>query len=548
MNTLKNNAYHILGLDITASEKEILKRSKEIINRLKIDDHPEYDLDIGIFKDFRTEDAVKEALQRLQAPKKRIKEYFFWFQIADSVDEQALGLLKTKDYLNAIRIWQNAAEGESAKAFLYKRNLAILYCIVLSVENDQHYLQDSLNTWKAILDSDKFWASFSKMYKLHDEQTASDDVISDFKKHVISYLSDIYTELHELQNDPEYIHEFQRVFSAKGEKIEKKVLNPVYQTIHEAVEKLEKMNVSADNKFDKEESDQIKNAVGVIQSELNKLIDLGLYDDSQTKIMRDRAANALRGIVLDLHNNLSELQKSQKLLEVAVNIAGTDSLKNKLKDELEQIEKNVKDDAENSMVVEIASTFKTSHVVFKNSYVEYNGKKIFFKDAKSISFDSTATTSRVYGVPVSTSYSYRWSVVSDQDTISISLSASRDESKQKNEWVKLVGLASNLIAPLIVKRLAEQIMDKGETITFGSVKFSKQGYSKEKFKLFGKNETLFVYWSDTIYIPKFHQGQVVLWEDKDGKSSVFASVPMSTPNAVVLPELVQACYDRRERK
>lgn len=548
MNTLKNNAYHILGLDITASEKEILKRSKEIINRLKIDDYPEYDLDIGIFKDFRTEDAVKEALQRLQAPKKRIKEYFFWFQIADSVDEQALGLLKTKDYLNAIRIWQNAAEGESAKAFLYKRNLAILYCIVLSVENDQHYLQDSLNIWKAILDSDKFWASFSKMYKLHDEQTASDDVISDFKKHVISYLSDIYTELHELHNDPEYIHEFQRVFSAKGEKIEKKVLNPVYQTIHEAVEKLEKMNVSADNKFDKEESDQIKNAVGVIQSELNKLIDLGLYDDSQTKIMRDRAANALRGIVLDLHNNLSELQKSQKLLEVAVNIAGTDSLKNKLKDELEQIEKNVKDDAENSMVVEIASTFKTSHVVFKNSYVEYNGKKIFFKDAKSISFDSTATTSRVYGVPVSTSYSYRWSVVSDQDTISISLSASRDESKQKNEWVKLVGLASNLIAPLIVKRLAEQIMDKGETITFGSVKFSKQGYSKEKFKLFGKNETLFVYWSDTIYIPKFHQGQVVLWEDKDGKSSVFASVPMSTPNAVVLPELVQACYDRRERK
>src|ERR1700739_5148409 len=189
--TLKNNAYHILGLDTTASEKEILKRSKEIANRLKIDDQPIYDLDIGVFEDFRTEESVKDALQRLQAARKRIKEYFFWFQIADDVDEQALGLLKHKDYLNAIRIWEHASDGETAKAYLYKRNLAILYCMVLSVEDDKQYLHDSLIAWKAVVDSDKFWSSFTKAYKLHDEQPASDDVISDFRKHVIEYLSDI---------------------------------------------------------------------------------------------------------------------------------------------------------------------------------------------------------------------------------------------------------------------------------------------------------------------------------------------------------------------
>ena len=68
-----------LGLDTSASEKNILKRSKEIVNHLKVDDTPVYDLDVGFLKDFRTEDAVKDALQRLQASKKRIKEYFFWY-------------------------------------------------------------------------------------------------------------------------------------------------------------------------------------------------------------------------------------------------------------------------------------------------------------------------------------------------------------------------------------------------------------------------------------------------------------------------------------
>lgn len=545
--SLKNNAYHILGLDTSASEKELLKRSKEIINRIKIDDTPEYDLDLGMFENFRTEDSVKGALQKLQAPKKRIREYFFWFQISDNIDEQALGLLKQKDFLNAIRTWQNVAEGDGAKSYFYRKNLAILYCMVLSVENDKQYLQDSLTTWKSILDSDKFWSAFSKAYKLHDEQTASDEVVSDFKKHVVAYLSDIYTELHELHNDNDYIQQFQSIFSAKGEKVEKKILNPVYQTIHGAVEKLENLKVSEDGKLDKEESESIRNAIGVIQTEMNKLIDLGLYDDSQTKIMRDRAANALRSVVLDLHNNLSELDKSENLLQVAIKFAGTESLKNKLNNELEQIQKNVTDDAENALAIEIPGTFRSSTIVFKNTFVEYGNKKIFYKDATGISFDSTATRHSVYGIPTGTSYVYNVSVRSDKETISISLTASKDESKAKEDWVKLIGLVSGLVQPILVKTIVDRIFSKGEVIKFGEVEFSKQGYSKMKFKLFSKNEKLIVYWSDTIYIPKMFQGQVIMWEDKDGKSVEFAQIPMTVPNAVIIPDLVQACYDNREQ-
>lgn len=547
-NTLKNNAYHILGLDVSASEKDISKRSKEILNRLLADNTPEYDLDIGMFSDFRTEDSVKDALQRLQSQKKKIKEYFFWLQIADSVDEQVLKFLKTKDYSNAIKTWQNVSDGDGTKNLLYKKNLAILYCLVLSVENNEEYLKDSLRAWEDLINSDKFWTSFSKIYRLHDEQTASEDVINDFRKHVVELLSDIYTELHQIHKDNNYVNEFQKTFSIKGEKIEKNVLAPAYQVINKAVEGLEKMEVSKDGKFDKDESEVIKKYITSVQEELNKLIDLGLYDDSQTKIMRDRAANALRSIVIDLHNNLSELEKSKRLLEIAVSLAGTDSLKNKLKGELDQIEKNVKDDAESVVVIELPGMFKTSTIVFKNNFLEYNNKRFFYKDVDSIAFHSTATKHSVYYIPTGTTYDYSFSLISGQENISISLNASKDESENKEKWVQLISLASAMIQPLIIKKTIDKIFNRGEEVKIGDVTFTKKGYYRIKWKMFGENEKLWVYWSDTIYIPKMFQGEVILWEEKEGKSAQFTSVSMSTPNAIIIPDLVQACYDNREDK
>jgi len=547
-NTLKNNAYHILGLDVSASEKDISKRSKEILNRLLADDTPEYDLDIGMFGDFRTEDSVKDALQRLQSQKKKIKEYFFWLQIADSVDEQVLKFLKTKDYSNAIKTWQNVSDGDGTKNLLYKKNLAILHCLVLSVENNEEYLKDSLRAWEDLINSDKFWTSFSKIYRLHDEQTASEDVINDFRKHVVELLSDIYTELHQIHKDNNYVNEFQKTFSIKGEKIEKNVLAPAYQVINKAVEGLEKMEVSKDGKFDKDESEVIKKYITSVQEELNKLIDLGLYSDSQTKIMRDRAANALRSIVLDLHNNLSELEKSKRLLEIAVSLAGTDSLKNKLKGELDQIEKNVKDDAESVVVIELPGMFKTSTIVFKNNFLEYNNKRFFYKDVDSIAFHSTATKHSVYYIPTRTTYDYSFSLNSGQENISISLNASKDESENKEKWVQLISLASAMIQPLIIKKTIDKIFNRGEEVKIGDVIFTKKGYYRIKWKMFGENEKLWVYWSDTIYIPKMFQGEVILWEEKEGKSTQFTSVSMSTPNAIIIPDLVQACYDNREDK
>lgn len=338
---LKHNAYHILGLDTSVEIKDVQRRAKEIEHRLSIGDMPEYDLDIAVSGQIRTKESVREAVQRIQNSKKKIKENFFWFRIVDDVDEQAFKSAAQGDYQNAVRLWQNASETNNTKSFFYKKNLALLLCFILLEENNKGHLRDSIATWKELTDSSKFWTQFIKDYKARDE-SANQDFLLEFKSKVTSDLADFYADLHEIHKDSEYITEFQAAFSTRGEKIEKSILNPAFRSINAIVESLESMKVSEDGVLDKDEKNQIKQHLDNLQSEFNKLIELGLYDDSQTKVMRDRAADALRSISLDIHNNLDDLPVAERLLTIAVQFVGTSGMKHKVQQDLDTLENNKK--------------------------------------------------------------------------------------------------------------------------------------------------------------------------------------------------------------
>lgn len=344
-NILKQNSYYVLGLDSSASHRDILKRSKEIINRLKIDDLPGYDLDLDVFEGFRTEESVKKAVQKLSNPQKRLREYFFWFQIMDKVDDQAIGLLQNNDYIEAIRVWENNSEKDTTRAFLYKKNLAILYCLLLFTKDSKTHLKQSLKLWKELIDSDKFWSAFTKVYKLHDEFDINKKTLDEFKSSIASSVADIYTELSQLHNDHKYIEESSNILGAKGSLAEKTILNPIYQNIVEITVKLESLNVSEDGTFDEQESQTIRQLVEKAQEEFIKLVDMGLYEDSQSQVVRDKMADAIRIVVLDLHNNLSETDHAIKLMNVALGIVGTRPFKNKIEKDmsiLKEVQKNAK--------------------------------------------------------------------------------------------------------------------------------------------------------------------------------------------------------------
>jgi len=251
---IKNNAYRVLGLDNGVNQKEILKRYKEIITRLKIDDRPEYNLDMNLTSDLRTEESATDALKRLQNVKNNVIENFFWFQIRDSIDESALNELRDGKYDHAILTWADASETENSMGLFYKKNLTLLYYFMLVQEENDEYLRESILNWNEIINSDKFWESFTKIYGLNNGQSENTEFIFEFRTNVKKYVSDIYTDLYQQYKNPKYIKKFQEIIGTSGEKVEKTLLKPIHQSIYDTIEELNNIDFENKSILNKKES------------------------------------------------------------------------------------------------------------------------------------------------------------------------------------------------------------------------------------------------------------------------------------------------------
>lgn len=572
-NLIMHNAYRIFGLDNNANQKDILKRYKEIINRIKIDDYPQYDLDLEIDQKFRNEDIVNDSLKRLQNIKSNIIEYFFWFQISDDVDEEALNYLKNNDYTNAIQTWQNAAEINNSTSLFYKKNLAVLYCLFLLTEQNSDFLRESLSNWHEIIDSDKFWIGFKKKYGMINDQIANTELINEFRKNVVKYISDIYADLYQQHHDPKYVKEFQDVFEVSGDKTEN-LLKPIHNSIYETIEELDKISqeespnnstksdkkcdncgdASAKKYFDYDDGsvlcetcrksigkewkkrvddleetiegskkvwNNVQKTIAKLQSQLEQLRKMGLYENNQSKIVRDHAAQSIRDVSVHIHNMAHMSRQSAELMNLAIRIAGTESVKERFSTDLQKIHEIADDDDKTALVLSIPKLFGKKDLIVKNNFMEYKEKKIYYNDVVAISYHNEETK-------------YNFVIYSSTDKIDLTFSNHQDL------WYELINIARQYIEPIIVAKLAKAIFEQNRSIQIGNVSIDKNGIHKSKL-LRGLESVL---WADSsIYTPKLHQGTVILFKEKNNFPKEFTTIKLEYSNAAILPELVTACYN-----
>lgn len=535
--SLRDNAYHVLGLTGAATSKQILQRSNEIVQRLKIDDIPEYELDIPAYGNRRTEASVKDALRRLQAPRTRLPEYFFWFRFAGDVDTTASALLSRGDLDGAIEIWRSGID--PAAPLVRRRNLAIALTVSLlgaASLPPEGRLEESLLTWSNIIDNADFWKDFAEEYR-QDAESLSEEALADFRNRVSSDLSDVYAEIRELHGGDALVSQFQKHFGTHGRKIEEDILNPAFLAVRAAIEQIVAVTPGPTTERGRNGLAQMKGPIATMQAEFNKLIDAGLYETSATRLLRDDAATAIRTAAIAVHNHRDELEAAAKLLDISYAIVGTESLGAMLDVDIEQIRKNIDSIETDTITIDIPGASGGGTIVFRPNHVAYGKKKIFYEDMTKVAYNAMMRSVNL--IPYS--QTYRFMAGSPEQTIDISWGTTLyiGNGKKQDAWAKIANIATHLIVPQIVKNMTHAIFFREKSVPIGNLLFTKEGYSRGK--MFGGREI--VRWTDRIYPPSISSGNVMLWTNRNGKRILFTSIPMSTANAVVIPELVASCVN-----
>lgn len=356
------NAYSILGLESSASEKEILKRSREIENLLKIDEVPEYDIDFVFSKDSRTEAKVKKAAEKLTSPNKKIIETFFWIFIKDSIDEKALKLFRDGNYVDAIDVLQSKITA-SPHSFTTIKNKAVLESLIFTEKAQKKYLEASIKSWKEILHSDKQWSDFKKIYKLNNPDV-SDVLFNSFRKNAEKILSEFYEGMCKHEKDPAIYAAFSDHFTVHSESFEKNTLDPLLNNLNDLTRRISKYDIDFDvvghdgkRKHVSETSAKIitkfKDTSDEITDEIVEFGD-GVWQSSKVKVVRDNNAMALRRLAIDIINSSDifeypiDKELADGILEVAYNICSDNSV----------VEKKIEKDQEDFEKIESAKKFK----------------------------------------------------------------------------------------------------------------------------------------------------------------------------------------------
>ena len=119
MNFINNNPYRILGLPLTASEREIAKQINTLSTYAEMGKKKSLDTDFPFLTPIdRTPHTIEEAKKQIEQSESKLLYSLFWFWKNNSVDELALEVLKEGNTNKAIGIWEKSVFANKYK--LYK--------------------------------------------------------------------------------------------------------------------------------------------------------------------------------------------------------------------------------------------------------------------------------------------------------------------------------------------------------------------------------------------------------------------------------------------
>jgi hypothetical protein len=182
----RNNAFRITGLAVDTTTREISRRADKLKLMAELGDGESVHTAAYALKPPPTLDHIREAIQKLKDPERRIIDEFFWFwpeQFGESQTDAAILALAKGDSKKALEIW-SAKEDDSVDGVIALHNLALAYHLTAldwenfavenEVESDQQqkiagYWRGAFKRWERLAVDDRLWEKVNARIRQIDD-------------------------------------------------------------------------------------------------------------------------------------------------------------------------------------------------------------------------------------------------------------------------------------------------------------------------------------------------------------------------------------------
>lgn len=266
MELVLNNPFRILGLPASSSARDISKRVSDLETFAELGKSKSFSNDFPTLGPIdRCLESIKDAARKIEQAEGRLFHSFFWFRSGDSVDEMAFESLNVGNLEEASDLWNKQLAKKGGKKYTWRLNRSVLRLLTAA---------------KAVLDLEKFDEALEDLgFVIDDDLDKSIEAVlggneaglnrEAFWKRMIDELLAL---VHSYPTNPYGKHSISIVDSfwsfpdPAKEYAASKVINPLIETIKEAITRSESLREADDY-----ESIKKKNGLDSVETIIHQL-------------------------------------------------------------------------------------------------------------------------------------------------------------------------------------------------------------------------------------------------------------------------------------
>jgi formylglycine-generating enzyme required for sulfatase activity len=358
----RTNAFRVAGLSVDATARDISRQVEKLKLMEKLGGGTSQVAGLLALDPAPDADAIREAMQRLRDPERRLVDEFFWFwphQLGQSQTDEALTALGRGDAKAAADIWvkQESAQSDSN---ISMHNLAVLqHTTALDLEHiassrplsgeqkkerDQ-YWQKAFKRWKTLLEHEGFWSRLTARIRELDDPRLTTGTVRRVRASLPLALLSINAELAVRAaecGDTAEAQQHVRIMRASGfaSDVADGALHRAVAPVRERIKVLCK-TAEQEADADPVHADQVTRRLIEQTRPLLAVLDCVLPQGNPTRDgAHDEVALRVLACQIPFGNKTENWKVSLELVELALPIAASESARQRIRENIEIVRKN----------------------------------------------------------------------------------------------------------------------------------------------------------------------------------------------------------------